>query len=111
MNIDALEAAEMNASLNNVKIQTNSCNLIGDDCSNYDVILVGDMLYDCGLSEVISDWLSHLKRSGKSILIGDPGRRDLSNQLKLIHLAKYELDSDTKLDNYGFNQSHVLTIV
>lgn len=89
-------------------------NLVGTDCAEYDLILVGDMLYDSVLSEEITSWLLKLHSCRKAVLVGDPGRGPITSDSTLLgnslcHLAKYELDSLTKEDNNGFHQAHVFT--
>ena len=90
----------------------NEENLVGSDCQEYDVILVGDMLYDSVFSEAITAWLLKLRSSKKTILVGDPGRGPIGSDSTLLgnslcRLAKYELDPITKEDNNGFHQAHV----
>jgi len=113
----ATESCLLNGRANGVDFPICTDNLIGSPCDEFDVILVGDMLYDAGLSETIVDWLTRLARRGKTCFIGDPGRgtvtttspADSSGQL--YPLAKYELDKTTKEDNYGFNQAFVFTLM
>ena len=106
----ALLAAGINGRLNGVELDTSESDLIGTECVQQDVILVGDMLYDSALSEVIASWLQRLHRGGKTVLIGDPGRGSvLFNGSLFLQLAKYELDRASQEDNYGFRDGHVFT--
>ena len=113
----ALTSSIMNASINKVELEVSSTNLIGSSCADFDVILVGDMLYDSVLSESIITWLKDLHFVSKKILvIGDPGRFIINSSShplssNLCQLAKYELDGVTKEENYGFNQAHVFTFI
>ncbi len=103
----------MNAQINGVKLKVNQDNLVGSNCAEYDVILVGDMLYDTAISNATLDWLMKLRAAKKTILIGDPGRGPVSDPTissSLRYMAKYELDSVTKKDNYGFYQAHVFNL-
>lgn len=57
----ALAAVEENAFLNGIEVdQLSSENLIGNDCSDVDVILVGDMLYDAEFATSVLPWLQLL---------------------------------------------------
>ncbi|XP_046463255.1 electron transfer flavoprotein beta subunit lysine methyltransferase-like isoform X2 [Daphnia pulex] len=87
----AIAASQLNAQINAVELNVCEDNLIGSDCADFDLILVGDMLYDSALSDVIAAWLMKLRLAGKVILVGDPGRGPV--------------------DNYGFLQSHVFTLL
>jgi predicted nicotinamide N-methyase len=111
----AIAASQLNAQINGVELNFCTENLIGSDCADYDLILVGDMLYDSALSDIIAYWLMKLRLAKKMILVGDPGRGPVGSSTvfanSLCHLAKYELDPFTKRDNYGFLQSHVFTLL
>lgn len=111
----AIAASQLNAQLNKVELTVSEDNLVGTDCTEFDLILVGDMLYDSVFSEAITAWLKRLHLAKKTILVGDPGRGPIAADSTLLgnslcHLAKYELDPDTKKDNYGFHQAHVFTL-
>lgn len=111
----AIAASQLNARLNGVELTVSEDNLVGTDCTDFDLILVGDMLYDSVFSEEITVWLKRLRRAKKTILFGDPGRGPIAADSTLLgnslcHLAKYELDPVTKEDNYGFHQAHVFTL-
>lgn len=99
----AITAIEMNASLNDVVVETKVKNLIGQEVSDRDVILFGDMFYDATISHEIYSWLSSLPR-GTSILIGDPGRSDSTNleELNFKKLAEYDLPASCRLENAGY---------
>lgn len=110
----AIAASQLNAQINGVELKLSQDNLIGSDCMDYDVILVGDMLYDTALSDVIAAWLVNLRLAKKTVLVGDPGRGPIGSSTllaSLCRLAKYELDSLTKRDNSGFHQAHVFTLL
>ncbi|XP_076067330.1 electron transfer flavoprotein beta subunit lysine methyltransferase-like isoform X2 [Oratosquilla oratoria] len=110
---DAMIAVQLNGSLNNIAVDKfASENLIGSSCKDYDVILVGDMLYDSEFADSLFIWLKELHQRGKKIYIGDPGRyaiaeHPLCNELRC--LAKYQLLRSTVLENKGHSQSYVWT--
>lgn len=112
----AIAASQLNAKLNGVELIVSEDNLIGTDCTEFDLILVGDMLYDSVFAEEITVWLKRLRLANKTILVGDPGRGPIAAESTLLsdslcRLAKYELDPVTKEDNYGFHQAHVFTLL
>jgi len=106
----------LNAKLNGVQLEVSDRNMIGTDCRGFDVVLVGDMLYDSILSESIADWLISLAKSKKTVLIGDPRRavvNSTSNPLLsvLCQVAKYELDAASKNENNGLSQACVFRLL
>lgn len=101
-----------------MKLKISEDNLIGTDCANFDVILVGDMFYDSAFSEILIAWLKKLRLANKTVLVGDPGRGPIvlstdstSLRKSFYHLAKYELDPISKEDNNGFHQAHVFSLI
>ena len=103
----------MNASLNNVRLETNETNNIGrvSDLS-CDILLVGDLFYDAEMSEKIFSWIEEVHRSGRDVLIGDPGRLSFKEHKAFSSLktvAVYELDENSRKENNGFMQSSVWT--
>lgn len=111
----AITATQVNARLNGVSPIYCSDNLVGSNLAEYDVILVGDMLYDTMHSTTISTWLMKAFLEKRTVLIGDPGRGylDYSSVFgkSLFQLAKYELDQATKEENNGFFQANVFTLL
>ena len=70
--IDSFAAAAiaMNAQANGVTLKIATCNLIGGHAP-WDLILVGDLLYERPLAESLLAWLGPLTAE---VLMGDPGR-------------------------------------
>jgi ETFB lysine methyltransferase len=106
---NAVIAAQMNARLNNVQIETNSNNLINNPCTlDFDLILLGDVFYDEEFAHKLYPWLEFLLKNKKKIIVGDPGRHPLkSNILNLKLLQSYELPENSCIENHGFKFSHV----
>jgi len=106
----------LNAQLNDVSLEVSSENMIGKDCEQFDVVLVGDMLYDSVLSESVANWLIQLRKSKRTVLIGDPGRAVVNSDSNpfvttLCHVAKYELDTASKKQNYGLRHANVFRLL
>jgi ETFB lysine methyltransferase len=103
-------AAQMNAKLNHVKIETEVKNLINDpSTSNYDLIFLGDVFYDEEFAALILPWIKKLVASEKVVIIGDPGRHALKNkfELNLKLLQRYELPENVCIENHGFQFTNV----
>ncbi|XP_068212983.1 electron transfer flavoprotein beta subunit lysine methyltransferase-like isoform X3 [Palaemon carinicauda] len=109
----ATEAVLLNGIKNKIKIDDlSTVNLIGSCCEMFDVLLIGDMLYDTEFADEVLRWLRKEHEKGSVVLIGDPGRFALeSHPLKssLRCLAKYELKASTVLENSGHTQAFVWT--
>ncbi|XP_075985892.1 electron transfer flavoprotein beta subunit lysine methyltransferase-like isoform X2 [Anticarsia gemmatalis] len=105
----AVTATNINAELNKVNLETNTDNLIGDDCEHFDTILIGDMFYDEEFANVLFKWLDRISANGKTVLIGDPGRHGLTEKRRsrMTLLAQYKLPSDSAMENNGFTHSTV----
>lgn len=66
-------ACQLNAQLNGLSLSTTTDDVIGQD-DGWDVVLVGDMLYDAALASRLRPWLTCLARRGALVLLGDPYR-------------------------------------
>lgn len=89
----AVRAAEDNAALNDVTLQTTTEDLIGRLDVRWDVVLVGDVTYEPGLAARVIPWLVALAGGGTTVLLGDPGRGHLDPS-RLEPLATYEAPPD-----------------
>lgn len=105
-------AAKINAELNGVQINTDTCNLINDPTSyNFDVVLFGDVFYDEEFAAQLLPWINRLVENRQTVLIGDPGRHALSKQLNLKLLARYELPENASIENNGFKFTNVFKVI
>lgn len=84
----AVEAARLNAALNDCEIHAEKADLIGLD-RGWDVILAGDVFYEGAAAGKIGAWLEALKARGATVLIGDPGRAFMPKD-RLEALARYD---------------------
>lgn len=97
----AVSATELNAKANAVQLDVLCADLIGLD-DGWDVILVGDICYERETAEKVIQWLETLRKKGREVLIGDPGRSYLPQKLLtkimcyMIPTTKDLEDSDTK---------------
>ncbi|XP_046822532.1 electron transfer flavoprotein beta subunit lysine methyltransferase-like isoform X2 [Vespa crabro] len=72
-------ATLMNATLNDVDVQVSWKNLLNEPLKEtYDVIFIGDLLYEEELAETLIPWLLDASKKGTRIFLGDPGRHGLT---------------------------------
>lgn len=105
--IDAFagEAAQLNAALNDVALETTDADLIGAPVA-HELILVGDLFYDRDLAPRVLDWLMTLEREGKTVLIGDPGRTYLPRD-KLEQIVAYDIPVTRALEDAEIKRAAV----
>ena len=73
----ALAATRVNAALNGVAVETACADLLDGPVPNGDLILVGDLFYEAGLTVRVLAFLERCAGAGLEVLIGDPGRATL----------------------------------
>lgn len=99
------DAAQLNAALNDVTLDTTDDDLIGAEVAR-DVILVGDLFYDRDLAPRVFAWLTALQAQGKTVLIGDPGRTYLPKD-KLTQIAAYDIPVTRALEDAELKRAAV----
>ncbi len=97
IDVFATHAAQLNAELNDVRIETSDADPLGQPTSA-DVILVGDLFYDRDLAPRVLAWLIECQAHGKTVLIGDPGRTYLPRD-KLEQIAAYDIQVSRALED------------
>lgn len=108
----ACTATALNAELNNVQVEILQENILGSTNIPWDCILIGDMFYEEEQALRLLDWLKHLHKLGKTILIGDPCRLSFEKRLvrkDLKLLAEYKLPAHITEENRGFAHAYVWT--
>ena len=93
----AIAAMRLNAELNQVAIETEASDIIGDD-RGWDVILIGDMCYERPLADRLVPWLRALATRGATVLLGDPGRAYLPKN-GLGKIAEYAVPTSLDLED------------
>ena len=89
----ALDATQLNASLNKVKIETCPENLIGTYDPQWEVILAADVCYEAQLTEEIAQWLHQMHGKRIEVLFADP-KRGWLQQHSVREVAQYETPCD-----------------
>jgi predicted nicotinamide N-methyase len=88
----AVIAITMNADANGVAVEASAQDLLQDnadfDPSGIDVVLAGDAFYDGDLAVRATAFLKRCRRTGCTVLIGDPGRAALPRHL-LVKRGEY----------------------
>ncbi len=84
----AVVAAELNAAINGVRIETLLEDLTAGPAPDVDVVLVGDLFYDDELARRVTGFLDRCVARGVEVLVGDPGRRFLP-MARLTLIAEY----------------------
>lgn len=105
----AVEAAGLNAALNNMEITRILGGSLLDKPAGpeqYDVILAGDIFYDRQLAGEALPWLQSACEQGCRILIGDPGRAYLP-KTGLSMLAEYEVPVTRELEDSEVKRTRV----
>ncbi len=69
----ALAAFALNAEVNAVYVEPIENCIVGES-KRWDVILAGDLFYECAIAERVWPWLWQLSQSGARVFLGDPGR-------------------------------------
>lgn len=89
----ALAATQINASENDVRIETLCNDLLDQDPPEVELILVGDLFYEAETSQRVLAYLTRCRSAGIDILVGDPGRQ---------HLPEADLELIAEFDGYDF---------
>lgn len=98
-------AAELNASLNGLSLETSARDLVGtlEPAAEFDLVLAADVTYEAALTARVLAWLAALAARGVEVLVADPGRGFLREELlgetgALVPLATYQAPADIDLD-------------
>lgn len=106
----ACTAISMNALVNQMDVQVSRENLLrAPPDTSFDVIFIGDMLYDEVIANELIPWVERARRNGARIYLGDPGRHGLTEDLKkrLKIQKKYSLPEHVRRENYGYDECSV----
>lgn len=90
-------AANLNAALNGVAVETTSDDLIGA-AGPWDVVLAGDICYEQPLAGRVTTWLRGLAAAGVTVLMGDPGRTYLPRD-GLEWVVRYAVKTTRELED------------
>lgn len=81
----AIAAISVNAEANEVEVQPWFGDILRGDITDFDVVIIGDVLYEPGIAEDMLRILRAQAATGAVVLVGDPGRGHLpSFELRLL---------------------------
>ncbi|WP_252511292.1 class I SAM-dependent methyltransferase [Phreatobacter aquaticus] len=101
-------AVGMNAGANGVAITARTGDPTGSD-EGWDVILAGDICYQRDMTDAMTAWLGPLAASGRTVLIGDPGRTYLPRE-RLTKLAEYQVPVTRALEDMEVKRTSVWSL-
>lgn len=102
----ATTAAEMNAELNQVKLEIKLEDVLHQQPPPADIILVGDLFYEKTLAARCLTWLRQAQEQGAKVFIGDPGRSYLP-KAQLEKLAEYNVPVTRDLEDAEIKKTSV----
>jgi predicted nicotinamide N-methyase len=70
----AAAAIAANAALNGVEIDITTADVVGTADPRWEVVTAGDVCYEQPMAGRVTAWLRSLARSGRVVMLGDPGR-------------------------------------
>ncbi|GAA4623884.1 methyltransferase [Actinoallomurus vinaceus] len=108
--IDPLAAAaiDLNAALNNVRVDVLTEDVLERDLDGVDMVLAGDVCYDADLADAMMTFLRGQRRRGRDVLLGDPLRPYLPRGLTV--LARYEVPGTANLEERAVTAAAVFAI-
>lgn len=86
----AIAATRLNATLNDVTIETLLVDLTAGEPPQVDLMTVGDLFYDQRLAKRVTGFLERCLSAGIAVLVGDPGRAHLPRK-HLAAIAEYHV--------------------
>jgi predicted nicotinamide N-methyase len=100
-------AVAVNARANNVRIGFIDGDVLDGPLPAVDVILAGDVCYEEAMAARMLPWLRLASTRGTRVLIGDPGRRYLPNDLERV--ATYVVRTSRELESEATTEAGVYT--
>jgi predicted nicotinamide N-methyase len=102
----AIDAIGLNASLNGIVVDPQARDIIGQDCPPGAIILAGDICYEQASARAVTDWLAAQHKAGSTVLIGDPGRTYLAKD-RLVPIAEYQTPVMASLEDSEVKRTNV----
>ncbi len=105
----AIAAIGLNAAANGVTVAPRHEDVIGRD-EAWELVLAADIFYERDLAARVTEWLEMLSRSGRTVLVGDPGRSYLPRD-RLVAIAHYQVPVTRSLEDTEIKRSSVWRFV
>lgn len=94
----ARAAIALNAALNGVAIEILAEDLTASQTRAADLILAGDVCYERGMAERVTQWLTRQVALGATVLLADPGRAYRPHR-SLAEVARYRVATSRDLED------------
>jgi predicted nicotinamide N-methyase len=92
----AIEAIAINATLNDVRVESLHADVIGT-ASRWDIVIAGDLWYERHLARRLTAWLREIAREGTQVFLGDCGRAHFPRAF-VTELQRYEVATPESLE-------------
>ncbi len=100
-------AVSVNARANGARIQFSRRDLLDEPPPPADVIIAGDVCYEESMASRMVSWLGFAARRGTRVLVGDPGRRYLPEDLR--RLSTYRVATTREIERTELTTTSVFT--
>jgi predicted nicotinamide N-methyase len=106
----AAAAARVNARLNGVRATTTTDDLVGRLDLSVEVVLAGDVCYERPMAERVLGWLRALASTGRTVLLGDPGRK-FAPTVGLVELAVHDAPTTKEIEDDAVRTARVWRVL
>jgi len=106
----AAVAIRANALHNGLEVTTTTVDLVGSLDLAEEVILAGDICYEAPLAERVENWLRALAGTGRTVLLGDPGRT-FAPKGGLSELATYDVATTLEIEDRAVRRATVWRVL
>jgi predicted nicotinamide N-methyase len=103
-------AIAANAALSGVEIEITTADVVGTVDPRWEVITAGDVCYEQPMAGRVADWLRSLARSGRIVMLGDPGRAYLPAD-GLCECSRYVVPTSRDLEDRDSREGVVWRVV
>lgn len=106
--IDAYSAvaASLNADVNGIRIDTTETDLLDTTPDGFDMVLVGDLFYERGMSERVLAFMERADHAGAVVMVGDP-RRSYFPTHRFEPVAEYDVATSRELEDQDIKRAQV----
>ena len=102
----ALDAIQLNAEANGVRVETTATDLLAGPPDAVEVVLVGDLFYERALAERVLAFVEAARQGGAEVLVGDP-RRSYFPGDRFRQVALYSVPVTRELEDAEIKRSAV----
>lgn len=106
----AVYAVGVNAALNGVEVAVRQDDVVGRLDIDADVILAGDICYERTQASRFETWLRALADTGRTVIVGDPGRTYFPRQ-GMEKLATWSIETSREIEHDAVREASVWRVV